>query len=190
MCPPALSCSGADRLKEALQALGLKCGGTPRQRAERLFSLKGRDLQELPPSLFVRGARPAGLMSDGERRKAAAAAYHVAFTEAKIEKVVEMLGTVLEDTQGRVEKKQAQTVKEREVCSVALLARRAVFAGLLRRFNRLCARGINARPMFVLPPHMVHLLEPGNRNREKSYIQLVCSNSRGQTSQFHIGPLN
>jgi hypothetical protein len=53
--PPA----GADRVKEALQALGLKCGGTLRQRAERLMSTKGRRLEELDKSLFAKGAAPA-----------------------------------------------------------------------------------------------------------------------------------
>jgi hypothetical protein len=34
--------SGAEQLKEKLSQLGLKCGGTLRQRAERLYALKGR----------------------------------------------------------------------------------------------------------------------------------------------------
>ena len=48
---------GADRLKEALQALGLKCGGTLRQRAERLMAIKGRDLSQVDKSLFAKGAK-------------------------------------------------------------------------------------------------------------------------------------
>jgi len=39
--PESLEALGLDRLKEALQALGLKCGGTLKDRAERLFSIKG-----------------------------------------------------------------------------------------------------------------------------------------------------
>lgn len=53
-CPP-----GAERLKEALSALGLKCGGTLRQRAERLMQAKGKKLEELDRSLFAKGAAPA-----------------------------------------------------------------------------------------------------------------------------------
>ena len=38
---------GLDRLKSALMALGLKCGGTIEARSERLFSTKGKTLGEL-----------------------------------------------------------------------------------------------------------------------------------------------
>lgn len=51
--------AGGDRLKEALQALGLKCGGTVRQRAERLMAVKGKDLVAVDKSLFAKGAAPA-----------------------------------------------------------------------------------------------------------------------------------
>ena len=57
--PACLPPTGADRVKEALQALGLKCGGTLRQRAKRLMSTKGRRLEELDKSLFAKGAAPA-----------------------------------------------------------------------------------------------------------------------------------
>lgn len=53
------ACAGAERLKEALQALGLKCGGTLRQRAERLMLTKGKRLEDLDKSLFAKGAAPA-----------------------------------------------------------------------------------------------------------------------------------
>ena len=42
-----LSSLGLDRLKSALMALGLKCGGTLEERAQRLFSTKGKQLSEL-----------------------------------------------------------------------------------------------------------------------------------------------
>ena len=51
--------AGAERVKEALQALGMKCGGTLRQRAERLMQAKGKRLEELDRSLFAKGAAPA-----------------------------------------------------------------------------------------------------------------------------------
>jgi splicing factor 3A subunit 3 len=38
---------GAERLKEALTALGLKCGGTPRERAQRLWLTKTIPLHAL-----------------------------------------------------------------------------------------------------------------------------------------------
>jgi len=40
-----------DRLKEALMALGVKCGGTCEQRAERLFSLKGVNRADYPKKI-------------------------------------------------------------------------------------------------------------------------------------------
>lgn len=46
---------GPERLKQALRSLGLKCGGTTRQRAERLYSLKGHSLEVIDVSLFAKG---------------------------------------------------------------------------------------------------------------------------------------
>ena len=56
--PCGLSPAGADTLKSALQALGLKCGGTLRQRAERLMLTKTTPLEQLDQKLFVKGAAP------------------------------------------------------------------------------------------------------------------------------------
>ncbi len=44
---------GSDRLKSVLLSMGIKCGGTLEQRAERLFSLKGLRREEYPKK--VRG---------------------------------------------------------------------------------------------------------------------------------------
>eukprot|EP00977_Amphora_coffeiformis_P017367 scaffold5610_cov157-Amphora_coffeaeformis.AAC.1 len=49
-----LEALGLDRLKGALMALGVKCGGTLTQRAERLLSLKGVDLKDIPPKLLAK----------------------------------------------------------------------------------------------------------------------------------------
>lgn len=35
-------CTGAEQLKQKLSQLGLKCGGTVQQRAQRLYAIKGR----------------------------------------------------------------------------------------------------------------------------------------------------
>lgn len=45
---------GPERLKAVLQAMGLKCGGTLQERAQRLFATKGKRLEELDPSLFAK----------------------------------------------------------------------------------------------------------------------------------------
>jgi len=52
-------CAGAERLKEALQALGLKAGGTLRQRAERLMLTKDTLLHQLDRKHFAPGSAPA-----------------------------------------------------------------------------------------------------------------------------------
>lgn len=50
-----LASLGLDRLKSALMALGLKCGGTLEDRAKRLFSTKGLQIEEIDKSLFAKG---------------------------------------------------------------------------------------------------------------------------------------
>ncbi|GMH42222.1 hypothetical protein BSKO_10141 [Bryopsis sp. KO-2023] len=104
---------GAERLKEALGNLGLKCGGTTRQRAERLMNLKGKaNLEEVDPKLFAKGVRPASMSTPEQQERLVVSIKAIAFTEAKICKVLEMLGSVLEETKGKVERKQAQTLEE------------------------------------------------------------------------------
>lgn len=48
---------GLDVLKEELMSRGLKCGGTLSERAARLFSVRGLDLDQVDPGLFSRGTR-------------------------------------------------------------------------------------------------------------------------------------
>jgi len=50
-----LASLGLDRLKSALMALGLKCGGTLEDRAQRLFRIKGLSPEQIDPSLFAKG---------------------------------------------------------------------------------------------------------------------------------------
>lgn len=68
-----LASLGLDRLKSALMALGLKCGGTLEERAQRLFSTKGKTT--IDPSLKAK-TKPGQQGADAkeqERRKAIAA---------------------------------------------------------------------------------------------------------------------
>ncbi|XP_007896478.1 replication stress response regulator SDE2 [Callorhinchus milii] len=48
---------GLERLKTELMGLGLKCGGTLQERAERLFSVRGMSKDEIDPTLFAKAAR-------------------------------------------------------------------------------------------------------------------------------------
>uniref|UniRef100_UPI00358EDC32 splicing factor 3A subunit 3 n=1 Tax=Myxine glutinosa TaxID=7769 RepID=UPI00358EDC32 len=105
-----LASLGLDRLKSALMALGLKCGGTLEERAQRLFSTKGKSLDLLDPSLFTKSKAKSskGSSRDAERNK------EIAFLEAQIYEYVEILGEQRQLTRENVQRKQARTGGERE----------------------------------------------------------------------------
>ncbi|VFQ97190.1 unnamed protein product [Cuscuta campestris] len=105
---------GPDRLKEALAALGLKSGGTIQQRAERLFLTKHTPLEKLDKNHFAKGTQ-------GSRQNGGIALPHVnrdakdvAFMEAKLRKLCDLMEETIVLTKENVEKKQAQTYGERE----------------------------------------------------------------------------
>ncbi|XP_053494565.1 splicing factor 3A subunit 3 [Ictalurus furcatus] len=103
-----LASLGLDRLKSALMALGLKCGGTLEERAQRLFSTKGKSLESLDPSLFAKNPKAKGPKKDTERNK------EIGFLEAQIYEYVEVLGEQRQLTHENVQRKQARTGEERE----------------------------------------------------------------------------
>ena len=104
---------GADRLKLALSALGLKCGGTLQQRAQRLFSVKGKSLEDVEASLFAKGRpRPAAALSPEERVHTEEGARALAHEEHRITALCAQLSGVIAATLGRIEKRQAQTYEE------------------------------------------------------------------------------
>lgn len=107
-----LETMGAEQLKEKLSQLGLKCGGTLRQRAERLYALKGRSLEELDAKMFAKGKAVAALRSEQELQQTQQLALSVVSLEAQVARLAELLANVISDTKGRVEKKQAQTYEE------------------------------------------------------------------------------
>lgn len=104
-----LASLGLDRLKSALLALGLKCGGTLEERAQRLFSTKGRMLRELDPSLFAK-SKPgkAGKHRDSEKQK------EIAILESQLYRLIEILSEQRQATKENVQRKQARTIGERE----------------------------------------------------------------------------
>uniref|UniRef100_A0A3B3XTF3 Splicing factor 3a, subunit 3 n=1 Tax=Poecilia mexicana TaxID=48701 RepID=A0A3B3XTF3_9TELE len=103
-----LASLGLDRLKSALMALGLKCGGTLEERAQRLFSTKGKSLESLDPSLFAKNPKAKGPKKDTERNR------ETAFLEAQVYEYVEILGEQRQLTHENVQRKQARTGEERE----------------------------------------------------------------------------
>ncbi|XP_024431880.2 splicing regulator SDE2 [Desmodus rotundus] len=48
---------GLEKLKGALTALGLKCGGTLQERAARLFSVRGLAKEQIDPALFAKPSK-------------------------------------------------------------------------------------------------------------------------------------
>lgn len=101
-----LASLGLDRLKSALMALGLKQGGTLQERAQRLFSCKGKDVADIHPSLFAK-SKP-GKTKESEAWK------EVALQEAKICAMVELLEGERAATKENVQRKQARTAEERD----------------------------------------------------------------------------
>lgn len=103
---------GLDRLKSALLALGLKCGGTIDERAERLFSTKGKKLEEIDPSLFAK--KPGKAESEEIVRKEQKKQHDVACLEAQVYHLSELVGEERGGTRENVERRQARTVGEDE----------------------------------------------------------------------------
>lgn len=105
-CWEELASLGLDRLKSALIALGIKCGGTLEERAQRLFSTKGKAQIE------------ASLVAKRDVTKAAAreAARHreIAYMEAQLYRYAELVSEQRVATKENVQRKQARTEGERE----------------------------------------------------------------------------
>jgi len=121
----SLEALGADRLKAALQALGLKCGGSLTQRAQRLFSLKGlSSLDEINPSMLAgrpkkrrRKSRKAKTAAQdvAAKKKAGELLQSVVRCEHLVTKYVAKLRDTLEVTKRTVEQKQIRTWEELEM---------------------------------------------------------------------------
>ena len=59
-CAEQLEMLGLEVLKAALMSRGLKCGGALKERAIRLYSVKGLSDDEIKPSLFSKGGKVKG----------------------------------------------------------------------------------------------------------------------------------
>lgn len=74
--------AGADKLKEALAALGLKTGGTPTQRAERLWLTRDTPLSSIERKHFAKASAPAKTPEEAQKQQQAAR--EAALLEAKV----------------------------------------------------------------------------------------------------------
>lgn len=104
--PEELASLGLDRLKSALMALGIKCGGTLEERAHRLFSTKGK--QDIDPSLMAKKT------SGRQNSRDAARNHEIAALEAQLYRYAELVSEHRTSTKENVQRKQARTDGERE----------------------------------------------------------------------------
>ncbi|VDN59138.1 unnamed protein product [Dracunculus medinensis] len=99
-----LAALGLDRLKSALIALGLKCGGTLQERAERLFATKGHKLSDLEIGALAK-KKDADLKEQKKLRETAR-------LEAHIQKLSSFLNDERDATKENIERKQARGAAE------------------------------------------------------------------------------
>lgn len=104
-----------EEMKRMLQMLGLKCGGTPRERARRLFEIKDKDLSSLPASMFSR----KNSSNYNNREQNASLDFANRKEVAKMEMIVkylceEILADEVANTKTYVEKKLSQSYTEIE----------------------------------------------------------------------------
>ncbi|OZC06653.1 splicing factor 3A subunit 3 family protein [Onchocerca flexuosa] len=99
-----LEALGLDRLKSALVALGLKCGGTLKERAERLFATKGHKLSEIEKTALAK--------RHDTDQKEQFKLRQTARLEAYIQRLSALLGDEREATKENVERKQARSIGE------------------------------------------------------------------------------
>ena len=104
-----------DGVKSALESMGLKMGGTPEQRCERLWSVKGKKLSEIDKKLFAKGVvvdlKKKSSKGD-DVAKAEARAKMVARKESQCAEALRLLGKQLDATRTNVEKKSTLSLAE------------------------------------------------------------------------------
>jgi len=107
--PAELEVLGLETLKAALSLRGLKCGGSLKERAERLFLAKSVPLDQMPKQHIAK-SKPAvaamGVTHEGR--------HATALAEELVGRMGELLADCLEDTADMIEKKQARTFEEIE----------------------------------------------------------------------------
>lgn len=104
-------------IKAELTRLGLKCGGTPMERSNRLWLTKDTPFDQLPAKLFAKGTIPTAsiLANVPDSTIARERRIDIARTEAIIAALFDQFRPTLDATIRRAERRQTQTVKEREL---------------------------------------------------------------------------
>lgn len=104
--PKELEALGLDRLKEGLEAMGLKCGGTLQDRAERLWSVRGKKPSDIPEKLKKKGSSNSSFSGETKRKE-------TAFTEFKIQCLCELIADIVTATRRHAEIQQTRTAEEK-----------------------------------------------------------------------------
>ena len=111
-----------DALKSELARLGMKCGGTVKDRAARLFLTKDTPLDKLPAKVFAK-KKGAGKKGPGKAEASAAGGaaestsdrrIDIARSEAVVTSLLDQLRPTLEATRRRAERRSTQTENERD----------------------------------------------------------------------------
>mmetsp|Transcript_18773 Transcript_18773/g.27708 ORF Transcript_18773/g.27708 Transcript_18773/m.27708 type:complete len:518 (+) Transcript_18773:90-1643(+) len=110
---------GLERLKEALEAKGLKTGGNLKQRAERLMAIKGKTFDQIDKKLLAKPKNNTASEINSSNNKENQINKNdwrksTALLEAHIISLVQSQSDVWEATQKQVEKKQTRTIEERD----------------------------------------------------------------------------
>ena len=115
-----------DELKFELDRLGLKCGGTVKDRAERLFLTKDTPLDKLPAKIFAKKKEKSGnaetnvpptLIADASTNVFELVAdrrVDIARQEAIVTALLDQLRPTLDSTRRRIERRMTQTDNERD----------------------------------------------------------------------------
>jgi splicing factor 3A subunit 3 len=103
-----------DTLKIELSRLGLKCGGRVSERAKRLFMTKDTPLDKLPKKLFANNAAPTNGTASTTGSVKSERRVDIARLEVVVMALLNQLKPTLEATSKRTERRETQTVKERE----------------------------------------------------------------------------
>lgn len=103
-----------DKLKAELARLGMKCGGTAADRAKRLFMTKDTPLDELPKKLFAKKKTNDAASGGAPFASKSESRVDIARREAVVMAILDYLRPTLEATLRRLERRQAQTSKERD----------------------------------------------------------------------------
>lgn len=102
-----LEALGMERLQSALIALCLKCGGTLKDRAERLWSVRGKKPEDFPKKLLQKP-------KEDDRPEKSSKADEIAWYEFRITKLAEAMMDVVTATRHHAEKQQSRKPEEKE----------------------------------------------------------------------------